>query len=182
MSEHLPGETFELLLDGALGADAEPSARRHLEQCAKCASAYAGLQAFDRLLRQQQVFEPAHNLTDDVLKRIGARPRMSLGYFLLEHTASVLAAIVVAMMAAAVWALLAFSGTAAPEAGTFPGESEIAQAESWMEKTYAGLSDWLSRVMVNMFAGHAVKIAMMLLIMVTLVAFVDWLVGRKRPV
>ena len=179
MTEHFTHEMLQLLADGELTGDAAQSVRRHVRECASCSAAVRTMVKFDRFARTIPVPVLRREFTQDLCSRLGIQPHTPLLFRILEHAASVVAVILVVMMGATVWALIALAGGGYGVNQEFPGQRVVNVAGKWLESGYVEISDWLSRIIPNVFGGQAAKIAVMLLLMVPLVALVDWLVRRK---
>jgi hypothetical protein len=180
MNGHLSEDQMQLLAAHELGGDEETVLRRHLAICGACTSAYAAVADLHGALGAMRVLTPSSMLTHNVLSRIGAPRRASVGTVLLENLASVFSVVVVTLMGGAIWSVLALSGTAERQAGAFPGEKILGAGWQWVESTYLGLSGWMSHATPG--RGQGVQIAMVLLVIIPVIALVDWFAGRKGPI
>jgi hypothetical protein len=72
---HLTDEQLGALADGALTGAARTEAERHLEACAACREALAGLMAQDRDLRDVLGHDPGDAYFEDFAARVGGRLR-----------------------------------------------------------------------------------------------------------
>ncbi len=179
MTEHVTHEMLQLLADGELTGDTALSVQQHIRECASCSATFGTLVKFDRFARTIPVPVPRREFTQDLFSRLGIQPHTPLLFRIFEHVASVIAVLLVVMMGATVWALIALAGGDFGVHQEFPGQKVVNVAGKWLESGYVEFGDWLSRIIPNVFGGQAAKIAVMLLLMVPLVAVVDWLVGRK---
>jgi len=179
MTEHVTHETLQLFADGELTEASAQSVRHHLQECASCSAALGTMVKFDRFARSMPVPVLRREFTRDLLTRLGIQPRTPLLFRLLEHAASVVAVLLVVWMGATVWALIALAGGDHGVNQEFPGQGVVNAAGKWLERGYVEFGDWLSRIVPNVFGGQAAKIAVMLLLVIPLVALVDWLVGRN---
>jgi anti-sigma factor RsiW len=179
MTEHVTHEVLQLLADGELAGDAAQSVQRHVRECASCSATFGTMAKFDRFVRTMPVPALRREFTRDLISRLGIPPHTPLLFRIFEHAASVVAVILVVMMGATVWALVALADGESGVNQDFPGQRVVNVAGRWLERGYVDFGDWLSRIIPNVFASQAAKVAVMLLLMVPLVAFVDWLIGRK---
>jgi hypothetical protein len=72
---HLTEERLSALVDGALEAGARAAAERHLEACAECRAALAGLVAQDRALASTLEHDPGEAYFESFAGRVGGRIR-----------------------------------------------------------------------------------------------------------
>jgi anti-sigma factor RsiW len=72
---HLTEDQLSALADGALAAAARAEAERHLEECATCRDALAGLLALDRDLRGALEHDPGDAYFETFTARVGGRIR-----------------------------------------------------------------------------------------------------------
>ncbi len=179
MTEHPTHETLQLLADGELDGNAAFPVRRHLDLCTSCAATYACLVSFDRLMRTAPVLAPGPEFTQRVLSRLGIQPPVPWLFRILEHAASIVGVLLVVGMAAVVWILLARTGEVGNMQQELPGQVLLDGAGRWLEHGYAVSSGWLTRIIHMAFGSQAGKITVMVLLMVPLVGFVDWMVRRK---
>ncbi len=179
MTEHVTHELLQLLADRELTGDAAQSVVRHIRECASCSATFGTMVQFDRFARTMPVPVLRREFTRDLISRLGIQPHTPMLFRIFEHAASVVAVLLVVMMGATVWALIALSGGEYGVKQEFPGQRVVNVAGKWLESGYLQFGDWLSRIVPEVFGGQAARIAVMLLLMVPLVALADWLAGRK---
>jgi|WetSurMetagenome_2_1015567.scaffolds.fasta_scaffold196270_2 hypothetical protein len=179
MTEHVTHEVLQLLADGELTGETAQWVQDHIQACASCSATFRMMVKFDRFARAMPVPVVRREFTQDLLSRLGIRQPPSLLFRIVEHAASVVAVFLVVMMGATIWALMSLSNGGDGVNQEFPGQKVFGATGKWLEAAYGGFGDWLSRIVPNVFGGQAAKIAVMLLLMVPLVALVDWLVGRR---
>jgi anti-sigma factor RsiW len=179
MTEHITHEMLQLLADGELSVDAAQSVQNHLRECASCSATFGAMVKFDRFARAMPVPVLRREFAQDLLSRLGIRPPTPFLSRMVEHAASVIAVFLVVFMGATIGALVSLSNEGEGVNQEFPGQKVVSVAVIWMERAYSEFGDWLSRIVPLVFGSQTAKIAVMLLLMVPLVALVDWLVGRK---
>ncbi len=179
MNGHLSEDQLQLLAAHGLGGDEEVVVRRHLASCASCASAFEAVADLHGALVGLRVMTPSPMLTENVLSRIGANRRASIGTLLLENLASVISVVVVTLMGGAIWSVMALSGPADAQGDAFPGEKILEVWWKWVESSYLGAAGWLAHAAPG--RGQGAQIALMLLAIIPVIALVDWFVGRKGP-
>jgi hypothetical protein len=179
MTEHITHEMLQLLADGALYGDAARSVQNHLGECADCSATFATMVKFDRFVRAMPLPVLRREFPQDLLSRLGIRPPTPFLFRIVEHAASVVAVFLVVLMGVTIGALLSLSNGGEGANQELPGQKVLSPAVKWMETAYGEFGDWLSRIVPLVFGSQTAKIVVMLLLMVPLVALVDWLVGRK---
>ena len=118
--------------------------------------------------------------TENVLTSLGIPRQPSLLYRSFEHIASIVAVLFVLGMGGTVWALLALASgeQEASRNHSFQGVGDAAW--QWCETHLVGFGNWLLDISPRV-PGGGTKIVVMILLMVTAIAILDWLIRRKGP-
>lgn len=179
MSTHVSHEVLQLLADGELTGDAAKAARLHVNKCGSCARFLEAQKQFNRRLRSIPGPRLPQEFTDTVLSGLGIPPRVPFLYRAFEHVASIVAVFVVVAMGGTIWALLSLAAGESDGGQPPPAHRVIDAVEKWFANFTAPVGNWLQSLSLHMPGGLASKVVVMLLLMVTVVAVIDWLIQRK---
>lgn len=115
---HYSLEELNELIDAGREAESTVRADPHLEVCGRCRQHYQQLHRIDRSLGSIPLPETGRGFTQVLMKKVSRGVRMPIAFWLLEHAASFLGALVVLAIIAT--AFLLFTPAAGLERGPAP--------------------------------------------------------------